>query len=516
MAESCFARRPPQKGHFAENGWATFLPPPMRSMFEIPVAPAPRAPGGRPAEALYAQLRDAIRDGRVAREARLPPTREAKALFGVSRNTLAAVYERLVSEGYAAARHGSGTYVCWAPPARRARDAAPAPAARLNPFWSTDAAAAMNFWRDDGSAPVAIDLRPGLVDLAQFPFDVFRSVAARQLRRMERVSPGSRSPQGNRGNFHLRQAITAHAALMRGVACAPDEVLVTSGAQQAFDLAARVLVRPGETVVAVEDPGYPPLRVPFAAAGAKLVPVPVDAEGLVVDALPRDAAVICLCPSHQFPLGVTLSPRRREQLLAFARTHGATIVEDDYDGEFRHDGSPIAPLRTPASADLVMYVGTFSKCMFPSLRLGYLVAPPWASAALVAAKNSTDWHCPTPMQAMVAEFIAAGHLRRHVRAMRAHYQRRQRFVVETLAREFHGRLAPLESRYGMHACAAAAPDVDVEGAARRLQHDGIHLHTLERYHLGREHVRGLVVGYGSTPVPQLRKALAALHAALRA
>jgi GntR family transcriptional regulator / MocR family aminotransferase len=496
----------------------------MDPLFEIPVLLAASRDRAEPqTHELYRQLREAIADGRLAKDMKLPPTREAKSLFGVSRNTLAAAYERLISEGYAVGRHGSGTYVAGATRNGAAviHDVHAANASsRLNPFWLSEAAGAMNFWRDapraDGvvaaSQPV-VDMRPGLVDLGQFPFDVFRRAAAKQLRTMEKVSPATNSPQGNRGNFRLREAITAHVALMRGVACHRDDVLVTSGAQQAFDLIARVLVKPGETTVAVEDPGYPPMRVAFAAAGAKLVPVPVDAQGLMVDALPRDASVVCLCPSHQFPLGVTMSPARRRQLVDFARANGATIVEDDYDGEFRHEGSPIEPLRTPANAEHVIYVGTLSKCMFPGLRLGYLIAPPWASRALVAAKNCMDWHCSTPLQTMVAEFIAAGHLRRHVRTMRAAYYRRQRFLLDALADDFGGLLAPIESQYGMHLCAQASDALDVEALARALQADGIQLHTLERYWLGAPALRGLVFGYGSAGVPQIRKALAALRRA---
>lgn len=187
--------------------------------------------------------------------------------------------------------------------------------------------------------------------------------------------PRFKSPQGNQGNYHLRDAITKHIALTRAVTCQPQDILVTSGAQQAFDLLARALVTRNETVVAVEDPGYPPMRAAFAAAGARLVSVGVDDEGLMVEQLPPDVAVICVCPSHQFPLGVTMSMRRRKALVEFARTRGAVIIEDDYDGEFRYDGSPLEALRTAEAADVAFYVGTFSKCMLSALRLGFIVAP---------------------------------------------------------------------------------------------------------------------------------------------
>jgi GntR family transcriptional regulator / MocR family aminotransferase len=182
-----------------------------------------------------------------------------------------------------------------------------------------------------------------------------------------------------------------------------------------------VLVTPNDTVVAIEDPGYPPMRVAFAAAGARLVPVGVDDEGLIVEQLPADVRIICVCPSHQFPLGVTMSARRRQALVAFARRRGAVIIEDDYDGEFRYEGSPLEALRTGDAEDVVCYVGTFSKCMLPSLRLGFIVAPGWALRSLISAKNCMDWHCPMPMQMGVARFIAEGHLERHVRRLRRIY-----------------------------------------------------------------------------------------------
>jgi GntR family transcriptional regulator/MocR family aminotransferase len=362
----------------------------LKPLFEIELQLAPRG-SGETARTLFAQLKAAILDGRLASGARLPSTRDAQNYFEVSRNTLAEVYDRLLNEGHIITRHGSGTFVAATPPAAPARvekSIEAAPAHRLNTFWlRADVADAMGFWRDRPTHPppsrhvAQVDLRPALVDSRLFPFDVFRRVTARQLRTLERKPARSRSPQGNQGNYHLREAITQHIAVTRAVVSQPDDVLVTSGAQQAFDLLARVLVIPGETVVAVEDPGYPPMRVAFGAAGAKLVPVGVDDEGLIVEQLPADVGAICLCPSHQFPLGVAMSMRRRQALVEFARSRGAVIVEDDYDGEFRYDGSPLAALRTPDAADVVFYVGTFSKCMLPTLRLGFVIAPAWATDA---------------------------------------------------------------------------------------------------------------------------------------
>ena len=257
----------------------------MKPLFEIELDRAGH--GSRNvARWLQAQLKAAIADGRLPPGAKLPAARQAQAVFGVSRNTLAEVYDGLLNEGCVVARRGAGTFVAEplpATPARSGRKATDGAPHRLNEFWlRPEVTAAMGFWRDPPIQPAsrrvpAIDLRPALVDPRLFPHAVFRRVTAKQLRTLERKPASYRSPQGNQGNYHLRTAITRHIALTRAVACLADEVVVTSGAQQAFDLLARVLVVPGKTVVAVEDPGYPPMRVAFAAAGAKLVPVGVDA-----------------------------------------------------------------------------------------------------------------------------------------------------------------------------------------------------------------------------------------------
>jgi len=494
----------------------------VKPLFEIELDPAVKG-SRRSARTLQSQLKAAIVDGRLPLGAQLPATRQAQAFFGVSRNTLAEVYDGLLNEGYIVARRGSGTFVADALPAtpsRATRGGAQTPAHRLNTFWlRPDVTEAMGFWRDplvqstSRRAP-SIDLRPALVDSRLFPHETFRRVTAKQLRTLERKPASFRSPQGNQGNYGLRNAITRHIALTRAVVCHPDDVLVTSGAQQAFDLLARVLVVPGETVVAVEDPGYPPMRVAFAAAGAKLVPVGVDDEGLRVDRLPPDVGVICLCPSHQFPLGVTMSARRRKELVEFARKHRAVIVEDDYDGEFRYDSGPLAALRTPDAADVVFYVGTFSKCMLPTLRLGFIVAPEWAMRTLIAAKNCLDWHCPTPLQMGVAAFIDEGHLTRHVRKMRQLYERRRKRLCERLATDLGDWFVPIPSLYGMHVSADASMPFDLERVTQTLAQANIKLHSFSRYFLGPETRTGLIFGFGAVDLAMIDRGLSALRKAL--
>jgi GntR family transcriptional regulator/MocR family aminotransferase len=476
------------------------------------------------ARTLHRELCKAILDGRLAAGAKLPATRNSAAFFKVSRNTAAAVYERLVYEGHAVTRHGAGTYVAntEAPAEQSAiRAGEPASRHRLNEFWlRSDVAAAMGFWRDrveNAAVPrkgSGVDFRPAMVDSRLFPLDVFRRVSAKQLRGLERKPASYKSPQGNQGNYYLRKAIVKHIAVTRSVACQADDILVTSGAQQAFDVLARALVIPNETVVALEDPGYPPMRVAFAAAGAKLAPVGVDEEGLIIEHLPPDVGIICVTPSHQFPLGVTMSKRRRRALIEFARKHGAVIVEDDYDGEFRYEGSPLEALRTDRAADVVFYVGTFSKCMLAALRLGFIVAPNWALQTLVAAKNCMDWHCSMPVQTAVAEFISAGHLTLHVRKMRAVYRQRRQLLLESLHEGLGEWLLPIPSFYGMHIAATLTAAADLETVTETLLRHNVKIHTLGRYFLGPQTTMGLVFGYGTVDLPEIRRGMAVLRRAL--
>jgi len=517
----------------------------MDPLFEIDLDPV--AKGSRDSsQSLYRQLKAAILDGRLAAGTRLPPTRKSAAFFGTSRNTAVEVYERLLNEGYVVSRHGSGTYVADKVPEAPSRATLPVtrgargvnqrpsglrsrvrdeslPTPRLNSFWvSPEVTAAMGFWREERVQPVtrshtaAVDFRPALIDSRLFPFDIFRRVSAQQLRGLEKKPATFKSAQGNQGNYRLREAITQHIALTRAVVCLAEDVLVTSGAQQAFDLLARALVIPGETVVAVEDPGYPPMRVAFAAAGAKLVPVGVDAEGLMVEQLPPDVNVICVCPSHQFPFGATLSASRRQALIAFARSRGAVIVEDDYDGEFRYDGASLQALRSADAADVVFYVGTFSKCMLPALRLGFLVAPEWAMRTLISVKNCIDWHCSTPVQLGVAGFIAQGHLARHVRKMRQVYRQRRDALLTALAREVGQWLEPVPSCYGMHVAATVrhSANLDLELVAETLQSHNVKIHTVARYYLNQQGKPGLIFGCGVVGLPEIAQGIGALRKVL--
>lgn len=491
----------------------------MEPLFELEIATAAR--GSREvASGLHRQLKAAILEGRLRPGFRLPATRTAPEMFGVSRNTAQDVYDRLAHEGLISAQHGSGTFVAEIRPRTASQNLErPALAGRVNPFWERpEIDAWMGFWHDDhlGTLPdPRVELRPGLVDQRLFPHAAFRQMMARQLRKLEISPPSARSPRRNQGHKQLREAIAEHIGWTRAVACHPDDILVTTGTQQALDLLARALVFPGETVVAIEDPCYPPMRVPFAAAGAKIVPVAVDAEGIVVDAIPPDAGIICVAPSHQFPLGMTMSAERRQALLRFAERTGALIVEDDYDGEFRYDASPLEALRGNATSDVVCYVGSFSKCMFPTIRLGFMIPPQRILPALVTAKKAIDWQSSVPVQAAVAGFIHDGHLTRHIRRVRRIYRQRRDALVAMLQRHLKDALTVVPSFYGMHIAVLARAGIDCQAISRSLAEQGIMLHSLDRYFFDPAKRQGFVIAYAAADVDELALAVDALASEIR-
>jgi GntR family transcriptional regulator/MocR family aminotransferase len=346
------------------------------------------------------------------------------------------------------------------------------------------------------------DFAVGIPDWAGFPFSVWHRLEARALRAASRLPANYGEPEGR---LALREAIAGHISFARAIACTAEEIVVTAGAQQAFDLLARILVTPGKTTVAVEDPGYTPLRNVLVAAGAKIAPVPVDGEGLRVDRLPRDAKAVFVTPSHQFPLGVHLSLARRRALLDFAQARGAVVVEDDYDGEFRYAGKPLDALQTLDRHGAVFYVGTFSKSLFPALRLGFVIAPAWARSVLAAAKQLSDWHAPLVAQDTLAAFIAEGHLARHVRKMRRIYGERREILEAALARFCADRLRLIGIGAGLHAAARLDPSLRTAGLIDRAREASVALDPLQRFAVGGPMSAGVVFGYGAIATDRIRE-----------
>jgi GntR family transcriptional regulator/MocR family aminotransferase len=317
-------------------------------------------------------------------------------------------------------------------------------------------------------------------------------------------------PAGDRA---LREAIARHVGVARAMDVSADDITVTSGAQQALDVVARVLLAPGDRV-AVEDPGYAPPRALFRALGARVAGVPVDDEGLVVDALPRHTRLVYVTPSHQYPLGVAMSLPRRQALLDWAERHGAAIIEDDYDSEFRFGGRPIEPLQTLDRTGRVIYVGSFSKTMLPTLRLGFIAGPPSLREAVHRAKYITDWHTSLLAQATLARFIDGGWFARHVRKMNGVYRVRRALVVRTLTRDFAEHLEIIPSTTGLHLAARArtASAERIARVVRRAFDAGVAVQDLARFAVEPPRLTGVVLGYGAIPTPRIEEGLRRLRA----
>lgn len=477
----------------------------MEPVFELPLTVPPRSSGDR-LRSLHGQLRAAILEGRLQPGLRLPSTRAFARAHGVSRNTAMAAYELLLGEGYLTTRQGAGTYVADVLPDLSPRRVVRERAAndrRLNPFWERLADAA-----EPRPRPERFDFRLGVPEVGHFPLDVWRRLSGRALRNYSRATLDYGEPHGRPA---LREAIARYVSYARAVACRAEDITVTAGAQQAFDLLARILVIPQRTVVAVENPGYPPVRRAFEAAGGRIVAVPVDVEGLVVERIPANATVICVTPSHQFPLGCAMSARRRAALLELAHARGAVVIEDDYDSEFRFDGRPLDALQTLDRTESVFYVGTFSKSLFPALRLGFAVAPGWAQRALGEAKRCADSHCSPIVQEALAAFISEGHLARHVRRMRRIYGLRRQVLLEGLRTRFGQWLEPVPAAAGLHLTALAKGALDIAAVLEGARRHEVSVLPVDRYRIGRARHSGLVFGYGALEPEGIVAALARLR-----
>ncbi|AEV82691.1 GntR family transcriptional regulator [Actinoplanes sp. SE50] len=448
---------------------------------------------GRTTAAVYRALRAAIADGRLPAGHRLPASRALAADLGVSRGSVAGAYERLAAEGHLTARVGAGTFVAVARTPRPAPRAVPDP---LRPRAGWAFAPVLT----SGSVPAPkYDFRIGIPDASLFPFDTWRRMVAAELR-LRANGPGTYAdPYGHPA---LRAAIARYLGYARSIRVTEDEVLVTNGVQHALDLIGRVLLRPGDTV-AVEEPGYPPARALFASLGARVVGVPVDDAGLVVDRLPAHARIVYVTPSHQFPLGAVLSLDRRRQLLDWARRRQSAIVEDDYDSEFRFGSRPLEPLRALDRCGRVLYVGTFSKTMLPTIRTGFVLTPPGLRDALAAARQLGDGHGQVAMQAALARFIDEGQLARHVRRARREYAARHARIAGLLS-DISG-CEVLPSAAGLHVTVLMPrdqPDIS-EIAGKR----GLAVDDLSRYGGDRP---GLVLGFGAVDPALIDEGLALL------
>jgi GntR family transcriptional regulator/MocR family aminotransferase len=459
-------------------------------------------------------LRGRILTGGVRPGTRLPPSRALAAELGVARTTVLQALEALEAEGYLFTAARSGVRVApelpveafSPPPVGPMRAASPPRLSRAARALGGAATGAPRL----GPAPRAF--RPGLPALDLFPVALWsRTVGRVQARASARLLEGGDSA----GHPGLRRAIAEHVVAARGARCGPEQVFITGGTQQAYDEVLRLVVDPGDPVW-LEDPGYLGARRAVVGAAARPVPVPVDAEGLDVEAgrsrSPR-ARLAILAPSHQYPLGVTLSLPRRMALLRWAVEQRALILEDDYDSEFRHHGRPLTALQGLDDAGRVVYAGTFSKTMFPGLRLGYLVVPPALVEVFAAARASLPAPASALEQAALASFMDEGHFARHLRRMRGVYRERAEVLLEALRSRCSGVLEPAPCDTGMQLCAMlprGVSDVQVSERAARL---GVEVAPLSGYGTRRRR-GGLVFGFGAIRPAAIRAGVETLQRAL--
>lgn len=471
------------------------------------------------ARGLVARIREQIAGGAYGPDGRLPSTRALAAELGVSRGTVTAAYEQLHAEGYLETHHGARARVV---PGVRLDAPPPAPGAGAVPPGRLSAYGRRLVALPPPAARpgprLAADFRYGDLSAADFPTLPWkRALDAAVLRRHDRLSYGD--PRGAPG---LRAALQGYLWRARGLRCGIDDVLVVAGSQQGLDLCARVLVDPGDPV-AIEDPCYPMARHVFAAAGARLVPVAADGDGLCTDRLATvpAARVAFVTPSHQFPLGGVLPVARRQALLAWARRAGAWVVEDDYDGEYRYDASPIPALHALADGGEVIYVGTVSKTLSPLLRLGYLVVPPALREPFAAAKRLADRQPPGLAQEALAGFVESGAYERHVRRARRRNAERRAALLEALATTLGDRVAVVGAAAGLHVIAwlrdlPARREADLVAAAAAA---GIGLYGVTPFYdpAGpgeRPDRAGLVMGYAALGPDVIRRGIGRLAAAL--
>ena len=453
---------------------------------------------------LYSGIRHAILSYQLLPGTRLPASRSLADALDVSRNTVMEAFNQLSAEGYLETRIGAGTFVTDELPDQLLRVRGDD---RLDSTGSSVRTAPeepplsergelltgmeLSAFRDD-ERPGAF--RPGIPALDAFPIETWSRLTARRWRS---VPTSLLSYSHSAGYPPLREAIAQYLQTSRGVRCDPSQVIIVSGTQQAITLTAHVLLDP-EDEVWIEDPGYPRARGAFRWAGAHTVPVPLDAEGLDLGAgraLDEAARLAYVTPSHQYPMGMTMSLRRRLELLDWAKQSDTWILEDDYDSEYRYEGRPLAALQGLDQAGRTIYVGTFSKVLFPALRLGYVVVPNRLVDAFVAARTLVDRCPPLIQQMVVADFISEGHFEQHLRRMRTLYAARQNALMEAVDDTLGSSLRISSDKAGLHLTGLLEPGLDDTSVSQVLKENGVVAPPLSFYSARDLDRGGLVLGY---------------------
>src|SRR5580658_1475542 len=469
------------------------------------------------AKALHTQIYDAYRNaivtGSLRPRQRIPSTRVLAAELGVSRFPVLNAYAQLLAEGYFESRVGAGTVVSSSLPDLLTSSAATG--TRLAPTRSGPrpvARRASKLPRAEGSPWLQGwgAFCVGQVAFDQFPLPLWSNLVARRCKNMDFRSFHYGELMGSQA---LRETIASYLRTARSLHCEAEQVMVVSGSQQALEISARVLFDPGSPVW-IEEPGYRLAREAFALTGCRVVPVPVDQEGLDVASgikrCPRARAAF-VTPSHQFPLGVTMSASRRFQLLDWAQNTGSWIIEDDYDSEYRYESSPIASLQGLDANARVIYIGTFSKVLFPSLRLGYLVIPSDLVDRFRTIRRAMDLGAPSFYQEVLADFIGGGHFARHIRRMRVLYRKRRSALVDSIHQELGSMVEVLGAEAGMHLTVSLQSKHHDLEIAERAARQNLWIWPLSRSYLGEASRTGFILGFGSTAVAEIPRALRKLR-----
>ncbi|MEM7117891.1 MAG: PLP-dependent aminotransferase family protein [Chloroflexota bacterium] len=459
---------------------------------------------------IYNGLRDAILTQQLAPGFRLPSTRDLAPILGVSRNTIRNAFDQLFAEGYLESAVGSGTFVSQQLPDDLLPSFRQALKKEKRPFSSPIAqraeryaAIGKNMLNPDVQA-VSPLFPIGSPALDAFPFDVWAKLTARFYKQLD--SKELQLGQHMVGYPPLRQAIANYLKATRGVDCQPEQIIITSGSQLGLYVSAQVLINAGDSVW-VENPGYSAAWGAVDLAGGAIKAIPVDEEGLVVEtgiAQAENGRVAIVTPSHQYPLGYTMSLARRLQLLNWASSQGAWIIEDDYDSAYRYNSPPLAALQALDPAQRVIYVGTFSKMLFPALRLGFLVVPPDLLPAFVGLRTTIDVRTPIISQAVLAAFLSEGHFMRHLRRMRKLYQTRRDCLITELQRQLGDIIGLGPTDCGMHFTLFLPDDLPQDKINSGLLQQGWFAEFLSHAYLAGPQRNGIGLGYTSLNPEQIR------------
>ena len=473
---------------------------------------------------VYDALRSAVLEGRLRSGARLPSTRDLAAQLGVARGSVVAAFERLSAEGYVATRVGAGTFVAstlpdaWfrAPAGDAVRARRPA-GPRLSARGRSLARSPFPFSLSDAPATWPKPFRAHAPAVAEFPHGIWARLVARHARRPTATLLATGDPRGLRP---LREALADHLRMVRGVDAPANRIVIVPSVQQALQIAALATLDPGDAAW-VEDPGYAGAAAALRAAGARVVPVAVDAHGLDVArgvARAPDARIAYVTPAHQAPLGMTMPAARRLALLDWAESNGAWVFEDDYDSEFRYEGPPLAALARldRTSTGSVIHAGSFSKTLFPAVRLAYAVVPDGLIGAFLALKATLDRYTQPLLQAVVADFLAEGHFARHLRRMRVLYAERRAALLTALAAELDGAAGAVVvgSSAGLD-LTVRFPGVDDAALVAALARESVEAVALSSQAIAAPRPAGLVLGFAAFPPARLRRAAAVLGRVVR-